>query len=403
MTRTIIHVDMDAFYASVEQRDDPSLKGKPVIVGGVTGRRGVVSAASYEARRYGVHSAMPIARARRLCPDGVYLQGDMDKYCAASKHLRSIFSSYTPLVEPLSLDEAFLDVTAGIRLWGSAERIGREIKERVRSELDLTASVGIAPNKFLAKMASDREKPDGLTIVRPGGEAEFLHDLPVSAIHGVGKVTTRRMAEHGIETIGQLAAMSREELRRLFGKQGEHLHELSHGIEESEVVPEAEAKSISHEVTFDEDIGDRKEIRTTLATLSDRVGARLRQGGLVAGTVGIKVRRADFSTTTKERTLREPVDADDQIFSVAWALFQDVPLHGQKVRLLGVTASGLDGSSGQLDLFAESRERSRRAMRAVDSIRKKFGSDAIGRASQARPARERTSKPRAERNTKADE
>ena len=386
MCRTIIHVDMDAFYASIEQRDDPSLRGKPVIVGGVTGQRGVVSAASYEARRYGVHSAMPIKRARRLCPEGIFIQGDMKKYVAVSRQLHSILSSYTPLVEALSLDEAFLDVTAAIRLWGAAEKIGREIKERVRNELDLTASVGIAPNKFLAKMASDKDKPDGLVIINPGGEADFLRDMPVRTIHGVGKVTSRRMGQLGLHTIGQLAEMSREELKRAFGKYGERLYELSRGIDENEVIPEAEAKSISHEVTFEFDIDDIGEIRRTLGALSDRVGARLRQGQLVAGTIGIKVRLADFSTMSRERSLAEPVDADNLIFSAVWNLFQDVPRGGQKIRLLGVAASNLEPPSGQLSLFGESGERTRRAMNTIDSIRKKFGNDAIGRASQVKPA-----------------
>ena len=385
MSRTIIHVDMDAFYASIEQRDDPSLARKPVIVGGVSGKRGVVSAASYEARRFGVHSAMPVSRARRLCPDGAFISGNMKKYVAVSKELRGILSSYTPLVEPLSLDEAFLDVTASLRLWGSSEQIGREIKARVRDELDLTASVGIAPNKFLAKMASDHGKPDGLVVVKPGEETEFLRDLPVRQIFGVGKVTARRMTERGIRSIGQLAEMTRQELRRAFGKQGERLYELARGIDESEVVAETEAKSISHETTFDVDVGEEKGLRKTLAALSDRVSARLRQEGLVASTVGVKVRLADFTTLTREQSLKEPVDADNEIFSIAWKLFQETPLGGQKVRLLGVAASGLDMPSDQMSLFADSGEKSRKTMRAVDNIRRKFGDAAIGRASQATP------------------
>ncbi|UCD59284.1 MAG: DNA polymerase IV [Candidatus Hydrogenedentota bacterium] len=389
MTRTIIHVDMDAFYASIEQRDNPSLMGKPVIVGGVGGQRGVVSAASYEARRYGVRSAMPLRSARRLCPEGTYLPVDMEKYHAVSERLRSILSSYTPNLEPISLDEAFLDVTASTKLCGSAERMGREIKERVRNALNLTASVGIAPNKFLAKMASDHGKPDGLVVIQPGGEADFLRDLPVDRMHGVGKVMARHMAEHGIDTIGRLAEMSREELRRLFGKHGERLHELSLGIDNDEVVAEAEAKSISHETTFDVDVEDREELRRTLASLSDRVGERLREERLVAATIGIKVRLADFSTVHRERTLSEVVDGDDQIFMVAWNLFQALPLSGQKVRLLGVVASGLERPSGQLQLFSEMEKRSRRTMSTIDNIRRRFGHAAIGRASQAKPANRR--------------
>ncbi len=373
---------MDAFYASIEQRDDPSLAGRPVIVGGVGGQRGVVSAASYESREYGVHSAMPLKQARRLCPDGVFLPVNMEKYKAASEQLRSIFTSYTPLVEPISLDEAFLDVTASIRLRGTGEQIGREIKERVRNTLDLTASVGIAPNKFLAKMASEHGKPDGFVVIKPGAETEFLRDLPVRKIYGVGKVTARRMAENGIQTIGRVAEIPLEELKRLFGKHGQRLYELSRGIDNNEVVAEAEAKSISHETTFDVDVDDVEEIRKTVSSLSDRVSVRLRQEELAAKTIGIKVRLADFTTTSRERTLAEPVNADNLVFSAAWNLFQSVPLKGQKIRLLGVVATGFDEPSGQLDLFSDSGERSRKTMKTVDNIRKKFGDSAIGRASQ---------------------
>jgi DNA polymerase-4 len=389
MGRTIIHVDMDAFYASIEQRDDPSLAGRPVIVGGVTGQRGVVSAASYEARRFGVRSAMPVARARKLCPEGAFVSGDMPKYVAVSRELRGILSSYTPLVQPLSLDEAFLDVTAALRLWESAEKIGREIRERIRGELALTASAGIAPNKFLAKMASEHCKPDGLLVIKPGDETDFLRDLPVREVYGVGKVTARRMAERGIGTISQLAEMSRPELRRAFGKQGEKLYELARGIDDSEVVADTEAKSISHETTFDVDVDDEKRLRRTLGVLSDRVSCRLRQEGLVASTVSVKVRLADFTTSTRERSVKEPVDADNEIFSMAWTLFKETPLGGQKVRLLGVGVSGLDGDSGQMSLFSEGGEKNRKAMMAVDNIRRKFGDAAIGRASRAVSSKER--------------
>lgn len=394
MSRTIIHVDMDAFYASIEQRDNPSFMGKPVIVGGVTGQRGVVSAASYEARPYGVRSAMPIKKARRLCPKGIFIPGDMQKYKAVSEQLRSILSSYTPLVEPLSLDEAFLDVSASVRLWGNAENIGQEIRIRVRNELALTASVGIAPNKFLAKMASDRNKPDGFVVIRPGEEADFLRDMPVGAIHGVGKVTARRMAEHKLRTIGQLVEMTREELRRIFGKYGERLHALSRGVDDDEVIPDAEAKSISHEITFEFDIEEKGEIRRTLGVLSDRVGARLRQGGLVARTIGIKLRLADFTTMSREHTVEEPVDADNLIFSTVWNLFKEIPRGGQKVRLLGVSVSNFEQPPGQFSLFGEGEERMRQTMKTIDIIRKRFGDDAIGRASQVRPAKDiRRNKP----------
>ncbi len=382
---------MDAFYASIEQRDNPSLAGKPVIVGGVGGQRGVVSAASYEARTYGVHSAMPLKTARRLCPEGAFLPVNMEKYAAVSKQLHAILSSYTPLVEPVSLDEAYLDVTASEKLYGGVENIAREIKRRVRDELNLTASVGIAPNKFLAKMASEHGKPDGFVVIEPGEEADFLRGLPVQRIHGVGKVSARCMTELEIETIGQLAEKSREELRRLFGKRGDRLYELSHGIDDDEVVAEAEAKSVSHETTFEKDTDDMELIRRTFAELSDMVSARLRQEGLVARTIGIKVRLADFTTMTRGRTLSEPADTDDRIFQVSWKLFHAVPLGGQKIRLLGVVASGLDRPSGQMTLFSDSGERSRRTMSTIDNIRRKFGDSAISRASQE-PPRSRSDK-----------
>jgi DNA polymerase-4 len=395
MSRTVIHVDMDAFYASVEQRDNPSLMGKPVVVGGAGGERGVVTTASYEAREYGVHSAMPLKMAHRLCPEGIYLPVNMEKYHAVSEQIRSILASYTPLVEPVSLDEAYLDVTASAKLHGDGEKIGSEIKHRIKTDLDLTASVGIAPNKFLAKVASDYGKPDGFVVVKPGKEVDFLRDLSIQRIPGVGKVTTRRMAELGMETIGQLAEKSQEELRRLFGKHGERLHGLSHGIDDDEVIAEAETKSISHETTFETDVDDSDMLRKTLALLSDKVSVRLREEKLVAKTIGTKVRLADFTTMHRERTLLEPVDADDQIFSVVWNLFRAVSLGGKKVRLLGVSASGLSQPPKQLGLFSEQGERNRRAMNTIDNIRRKFGDTAIGRASQSR-AKKRNPKSKTE-------
>ncbi len=388
MSRTIIHVDMDAFYASIEQRDDPSLTGKPVIVGGAGGERGVVTTASYEARKHGIHSAMPLKTAHRMCPEGIFLPVDMEKYQAVSEQIRSILMSYTPLVEPVSLDEAYLDVTPSVKLFGDAEKMGHEIKQRIMNELNLTASVGIAPNKFLAKIASDYGKPNGFVVIKSGEEVSFLKSLSVQRLPGVGKVTARRMSDLGFESIGQLAAKSREELRRLFGKYGERLHELSRGVDNDEVIAEAVAKSVSHESTFEVDVDDRELLRRTLALLSDQVSVRLRQEQLVAKTIGVKVRLADFTTMHRERTLLEPVDADDQIFSVAWASFQTVPLRGKKVRLVGVVASGLRQPPAQLGLFSEGGERNRRAMSAIDNIRRKFGDAAIGRASHSQPRKE---------------
>lgn len=286
----ILHCDMDAFYASVEERDRPELVGKPVIVGGTPEKRGVVSAANYVARRYGVHSAMPAVTAHRLCPQGIYLPPRIDYYAEVSAQIRAIFERFTPLVEPLSLDEAFLDVTGSEHLFGPAVEIGRKIKQAIRQEIRLVVSAGVAPNKFLAKIASDLKKPDALVVVEPDKVQEFLDPLPVERLWGVGKQSSKVFQRLGIHTVGQLRQWPLDVLQARFGTSGEHLWKLAHGRDDRPVVREREAKSISHETTFEHDIADLEVLRAWLVDLTEQVGCRLRRHGLRGRTVQLKVR-----------------------------------------------------------------------------------------------------------------
>jgi DNA polymerase-4 len=344
MTRKILHVDMDAFYASIEQRDHPELSGKPVIVGGRPEERGVVAAASYEARKYGIHSAMPTARALKLCPHAVVLKPRMGYYREISRRIREIFCSYTPLVEPISLDEAFLDVTGSERLFGPAEHIGREIKRRIHDELRLTCSVGLAPNKFLAKLASDHEKPDGFTVIRPAGIEGFLRGLPIEKLWGVGPATAERLRELDIRTVRDLQQVPREELLERFGKWGLRLWELARGIDERPGVSEREPKSRSRETTFPEDIRDPVRLQRVLRELAYAVTQDLKEEERRARTVQIKVRFADFTTITRRVTLPEPTGALRVIAAAARLLLEhrvDPADRGRGVRLLGVGVSNL--------------------------------------------------------------
>jgi DNA polymerase-4 len=382
--RIIIHVDMDAFFTSVEQRDFPEYRGKPVIVGadprGGKGR-GVVAAASYEARRYGIHSAQPISKAYRLCPAAVFLRGRYERYEEVSESIMSVFREFTPLVEPVSLDEAFLDVTGTQRLFGSPERIGRRIKARIVEKENLTASVGIGTNKMVAKIASDLKKPDGFVLV-PGNEtAIFLAPLPVSRLWGVGPKTDAALQRLGIHTIGDLARYPEDALNRIFGKNGRAMREYASGMDEDPVVPEREAKSISNETTFDEDQDDGELLKKTILALSEKVGFRLRRCGLSARTVFLKVRVHDFSTQVRRVTLSEPFFLSETVYREACALFNSCSLGGQKIRLLGVGVARLSGrGEGQAGLFPKTEEEKRqKATRAVDSLKEKFGDDAIGK------------------------
>jgi len=379
----ILHVDMDAFYASVEERDRPELGGRPVIVGGDPQRRGVVSAANYEARRYGVHSAMPASVARRKCPQGVFLPPRISYYAQVSAQIRQIFDRYTPLVEPLSLDEAFLDVTGSETLFGSAAQIGQRIKQEIRDELHLVASVGVATNKFLAKIASDLGKPDGFVVVPPDRIQEFLDPLPVGRLWGVGQVSNRALDKLGIRTIAQLRRLPVGVLRVCFGSSGEHLWQLAQGIDDRPVVPDQEAKSISHETTFAVDIDDREILRAWLLELTEQVAQRVRRHHLRGRTVHLKVRFADFRTITRSQTLVEPTDVTCELWQAAVELLETrLPSEHLPVRLLGMGLSGFDRSGEkQRQLFDEDESRRQgRLDRVTDQIRARFGPSAIGRA-----------------------
>lgn len=379
MKRRVIHVDMDAFFAAIEQRDEPSLQGKPVIVGGDPQGRGVVSSASYEARQYGVKSAMPCAQAKRRCPQAVFLRGDMDKYRRVSGQVMQILSEYTPLVEQVSVDEAFLDVSGSGRLFGSAERIAREIRRRITGELGLTASVGVAPNKFLAKLASEKAKPDGLVVIEDHQVQDFLADLSVTELWGVGQSTADRLSKLGIKTVGQLQGYPEEVLVEHFGKQGRQLYRRAHGHDNGAVEPQGKRKSVSHEVTFAEDTGELKLLRTTLLQLSEQVGQRLRAHNLRGRTITLKLRFADFTTITRSQTLAEPTDSDEQIYRTAAQLLAAVRLGGRTVRLLGVGVSSF-GQDGQLTLLPTTEDQRPAVDESVDKLRARFGPNSIKRA-----------------------
>jgi len=378
----ILHVDMDAFFASVEVRHRPELRGRPVVVGGI-GPRGVVSSASYEARRYGVRSAMPTARARALCPHAVYLPPDFARYSAASRAVMRIFRDVTPLVEPLSLDEAFLDVAGARRLFGPPSRIARLIRRRVAEEQGLTCSVGVAPSKFVAKLGSTRAKPDGLLVVPAARVLEFLHPLPVAALWGVGERSAEALRRLGLNTVGELAEAPAGLLRRAVGEAAAtHLHELAWGRDPRRVSPDQVEKSIGAEVTFDTDVTDPTEIRRALLALAEKVGARLRAAGQVGRTVSLKVRLADFRTVNRSRTLTVPTDTAREMFDTAWALWTALA-PGEPVRLVGVRLEGLAAAQEtprQLALGAPERGW-REAEAAADAAAARFGRSVIGPAS----------------------
>ena len=379
MTRTILHVDLDAFFAAVEQRDRPELRGRPVIVGGGgPNQRGVVSAASYEARKFGVHSAMPLRTAGRLCPNGVFLPVDGTKYQAVSREVMTILRRYTPLVEPISIDEAFLDVTGSRKLFGDGETIGRLVKKAIHQEVGLTASVGVARTKLVAKIASDLRKPDGLVVVKPGDEEAFLRPLPISRLWGVGAKSAAALSEYGVRTIGDLAALPPDLLVRRFGKHGASLGDRARGLDADPVGNRDAAKSVGHEHTFDVDTSDRDVIERTILAMSEGVAGRLRDSHVRASTVTVKIRDTSFRTITRQRTLSEPTDLTEPIFRTALELARP-EVRGLKIRLLGVTASGL-GERDQLSLFEADDPRRRRVTEAADTVRHRFGERAITRA-----------------------
>jgi DNA polymerase-4 len=389
--RAILHVDMDAFYASVEQRDDPSLRGRPVIVGGAGGR-GVVAAASYEVRRYGVHSAMPVREALRRCPEAVCVHPRIGHYAAVSKQIFEVFHEFTPLVQGLSLDEAFLDVTASTSALGDAERIALEIKRRIRERTELGASVGVAPNKLVAKIASDLRKPDGLVVVRPGDISAVLDPLPIRKLFGLGAKTAPKVEALGIYTLGELRTANAARLRPIFGRYAERVQQRASGIDDRPVIPDRDEKQISAEETFDTDIADHARLRGELLRLADKACSRLRARGLAASCVTVKIRRGDFVTYTRQRHFTPPTQETRVISAIASELL-DAWLAGQPrsaLRLLGVGVGDL-AQTAQLDLFtAPQTARNRELDAAVDRIRDRFGEVALTTASTLDPPAEGT-------------
>jgi DNA polymerase-4 len=390
--RVVLHADMDAFYASIEQRDRPELRGRPVIVGG-TGRRGVVSAASYEARRYGVHSAMPTAEARRLCPDGVYLRGSMGRYAAESQRIFAIFRRFTPVVQGVSLDEAFLDLTGSERLLGPAVEVAQRLRAAVRAETDLAVSVGIAPVKMVAKMASDAAKPDGLLEVRPEEVRAFLDPLPVRRLWGVGPVAEQRLRAAGFETVGDLVRADPRRLESRLGAWGLEVARLGGGRELSEVEPYRDPVSYSEENTFADDVSDGQTLRATIITHAESVARRLRHDGLRARTVVLKLKLArrvaagprGFPLLTRRTTLAEPSDDGGVLARAAFGLLRRAALV-EPIRLLGVGVTNLvRADEGQLALFegSEAARRRDRLNRALDRIADRFGTGAVVRGDQS--------------------
>jgi DNA polymerase IV len=401
---SILHVDLDAFYASVEQHDDPALAGRPVIVGGL-GPRGVVAAASYEARAFGVYSATPMMRARRACPDGVFLAPRFERYRDVSSEIMAVLRSYTPLVEPIALDEAFLDVEGSRRLHGTGPEIAAAVRARVKADTGLTASVGVATTKLVAKLASDLSKPDGLLVVQPGTELDLLHALGVRRLWGVGPATERKLTALGVATVGELAALPEETLVQTLGRAaGHHLHELAWNRDERAVVADQEVKSIGHEETFAVDLHDHGALDHRLVALADGVATRLRAAGVAARTVQLKVRFGDFTTVTRSRTLAEPTDLAADLRRVAGELLHALDV-APGVRLLGVSGQQLArraptaGDQGTLfpdaDAVVDERPevgpgelatdgagpdggRRRALERSVDAVRERFGPGAVG-------------------------
>ncbi len=389
MLPQILHVDMDAFFVSVEELENPSLRGKPVIVGADPGGRGVVAAASYEARKFGIHSAQPIRSAKKLCPHAIFLRGSHEKYQEYSEKICRIFGEFTPIVEMVSIDEAYLDLTGCERLHGSgfhaADRLIRTVKERT----GLNCSVGVSTSHLVSKIASDQAKPHGLLYVFPGCEAKFLAPLPVRRMPGIGKVTEPELHALGLETIGDIARLGLKPLKQRFGKYGEWLHAKSRGEDIDAYAYGEDPKSISHETTFENDTADLDELERTLSYLAQLVGRRLRDHGFFARTVGLKLRYADFRTLTRDVTLDEPTHLDSVIFENVLRLLDKAWKRGLKVRLVGVRASKLERAVFQINLLeAPKREKLDRVLQAADKVRERYGFDAVRLARSLEPDQE---------------
>ena len=378
MPRRIMHIDLDAFFVSVEQVFNPELKGKPVVVGGKPDRRGVVAAASYEARAFGIHSAMPLATASRLCPQAIFIEGNFAKYREASQKFMAILADFSPYLEPLGIDEAYLDATGFESIHGSIRRMAEKIRKRVKDELGLCASIGIASSKIVAKVASELSKPDGLIEVLPGEESSFLKPLPIDKLPGIGKKSEQVLKGMGVNTIGQLAALPLDVLKSHFGAWGELIHDHANGIGDDKVEPPAEAKSTSRETTFAQDTRDITFLKSTLRYLSERVGNDLREKGKLARCVALKLRYADFTTVTRQKTLTQATDTDQTIFTTGLRLLEnELPQEKKAIRLIGIGVSNLVASGRQRDMLDSSAQRLEKLNATIDRIRQKYGFTAI--------------------------
>ncbi len=385
--RTYFHIDMDAFFVSVEELFDPTLKGKPVVVGGRPDQRGVVSAASYAARKFGVHSAMPLRTAYRLCPQAIFVEGHLDRYREYSSRVFQLLKTFSPLVDMASIDEAYMDVTGTERLHGPPLKAAHLLHERVKREIELNCSIGVAAARMVAKVASDQAKPNGVLWIVPGQEARFLAPLDVRKIPGVGKVSEQNLAALGIRKVGDLGRLDEKFLAERFGQWGLALAGKARGMDaggwfDHQVGDESDPKSISHEHTFNEDMAELSVLDATLAHLAEKVGRRLREHKLYARTIQLKLRYSDFSTITRAHSLDHGTQLDHEIFNAARDLMRDNRKPGSTIRLLGVHASGLEHDEGQMSLLAEPvTERWRKALSAMDQIRDKFGESSVSLAS----------------------
>jgi DNA polymerase IV len=374
-SRWILHSDADCFYAAIEQRDR-GLYGKPVIIGGIEGR-GVVATCSYEARKFNIRSAMSMVEAKKRCQHGIFLPPDMGKYAQVSNQIRQIYDSFSPLVEPLSLDECFMDLTGTELLYSKGvEDIARKIKERIKNEIAITVSVGVSHNKFLAKLASDLKKPDGLIIIRPGEEIALLAPMPITKLWGVGEATARILKGINVVTIADLRKVDIGILERYLGKSGPELYNLAWGKDDRPVVPDREAKSIGNENTFLQDIWSKEAIEVELLALSERIGWRLRRAGISGRTVTVKVRYSSFKTITRSLTLQNPINFDEVIYEIAKRIMEKVPIT-EGIRLLGITVSHLGAGCGEMDLFDEVNEKREKLTAAVDKLKGRFGSSIL--------------------------
>ncbi len=390
--RKILHIDMDCFYVAVERRENPDLNGKPVIVGGLKGHRGVISSASYEARKFGLKAGMAIHEASRRCPHGIFLPVRMNLYHEASEQIMSIFQEYSPLVEPVSVDEAFIDLTGTELMQGPAEKTARLIQTRIKEELKLTASCGLASTKLLAKIASDMKKPEGFVIIPPEKELEVMWALPVKVLWGVGERMNEALSRLNIKTVGELARMPIDMMEKMFGASGRHLHALANNQDDREVIPYTAPKSVGHETTFSFDQTNMEVLRTTFLGLTEKVSYRLRKQGVKGKTVTVKLRYSDFKTYTRQCLLDEPTDQTDLIFERVLVLWKTVPKSNLPVRLIGVSVSGFSDEIEQVSFLHEKVEKLTRLSAALDKLNEKYGKNTVQRSTLYRESKSIPSK-----------